>query len=180
MRIKWEYFFLFFAVTGCKNNADQAAENDLPLHSEPLTVLLNLSGGYTVNLLTGDSIKPIINSSGDTIKTGVPISFIGKNIDFEEKYKSAIINPVTLVKKIIASNIHPVPANLKTIPFDTTLLKKIKLGEGDQSFILRNCIGTVPTGIPIPVTGKKIPVKEPRPVRADVGLPRLRVGEDVW
>jgi ligand-binding sensor domain-containing protein/two-component sensor histidine kinase len=40
------------------------------------------------------------------------------------------------------------------------------LGGGESSHILKNSYGIVPTGVPIPVTGKKMPFMEPHPVKA--------------
>ena len=39
-----------------------------PLYPAPQTVALNTEEGYIINPVTGDSIQPIINSLGDTIK----------------------------------------------------------------------------------------------------------------
>ncbi len=165
MRIKWKYFFLLFIVAGCKNNADQAAEKDSSLYPEPLTIPLNLSGGYAVNSLTSDSIKPVINLYGDTVKTGISFPFIG-SIDERKKSSLEIIKPTAITKRIITDNYHPLPDNISSIPIDTAKLKRTKLGEGDQSFVLHNSTGIVPTGVPIQITGKIVPLKEPMPTRA--------------
>ena len=52
-----------------------------PLYPAPQTVALNTQEGYSINPVTGDSIQPIINSLGDTVKTGVPVPARGKAID---------------------------------------------------------------------------------------------------
>lgn len=155
MNINLKYFSLLIFLAGCKENSNQAIEKDLPLFPDPITVALNTTGGYAINKITGDSIKPLINSLGDTIKTGIPIPFKGKIIDSTKTLKPKIFRVGNPPKIAIASNILPVPDNLKTIPVDTIKLKKVKFGEGKQSFVLRNSTGIVQTGIPIPITGKK-------------------------
>ncbi len=50
------------------------------LYPAPQTVVLNTKEGYKINPFTGDSIQPIVNSLGETIKTGVPVPVKGKVI----------------------------------------------------------------------------------------------------
>ena len=64
---------LIILLTGCDANTSIPKEKDPLLYPEPVTVPLNLTGGYKINFLTGDSIKPLINSLGDTVQTGVPL-----------------------------------------------------------------------------------------------------------
>lgn len=166
MHINWKYFFLLPFLGSCMGSIQKDIESDLPLFLQPVTVPLNVSGGYTINGLTGDSIKPFITAGGDTIKTGIPVPLIAKEFNEEETIKPKIIQGVQTIKTIIPDNVHPIPEKLSIINVDTAGLKKVKLGEGDQSFVLRNTYGVVPTGVPIPVTGKKISFSEPPPVKA--------------
>ncbi len=50
------------------------------LYPAPRSVALNTAEGYSVNPIPGDSIHPIVNSLGDTVKTGVPVPATGKTI----------------------------------------------------------------------------------------------------
>ena len=50
------------------------------LYPAPQSVALNTAEGYIINPITGDSIQPIVNSLGDTVKTGVPVPATGKTI----------------------------------------------------------------------------------------------------
>ena len=77
MRVNLIYFILVFSLLGCKGKTDQTIQQDQPLYPKPIIVSLNTTDGYLINRLTGDSIKPLINSFGDTIKTGVLIPFKG-------------------------------------------------------------------------------------------------------
>jgi len=150
MKLNLKYFILIIFLAGCKSNTDQAKEESLSLYREPDVVPLNTSGGYTINLLTGDSIKPLINSSGDIIKPGVYFPFNARPGDTNRNPKPRIIKAGIPSKINIVNNIHTVPPNLTIIPVDTTKLKKIKAGNP----------------VLINVTGKNMPFQEPHPVKA--------------
>jgi len=160
------YLIPAFFLAGCKESFDDSMNQSKPLYSKPITVALDLKEGYKINQLTGDSIKPVINSVGDTVKTGAAAPFIAKKIDKKFFFKSKIIKSVQVIKTIIPDNVHSIQGKLSTITVDTSRLKKVKLGEGDQSLVLRNKYGIVQTGVPIPVIGKKMPFSEPHPVKA--------------
>ncbi len=151
MRIKWKYFFLFIFLAGCKNNTDQTVEKDLPLFSEPLTVPLNLSGGYAVNLLTGDSILPLINSLGDTVQTGISQSLKASAADAKKISKPNIIQVVIQSKELKRTNIHRVEEKLKIISGDTVDLQDIQ--------------EIINPGTIINATGQTKPMHEPQPVK---------------
>ena len=137
------------------------------LHPAPLTVALNTQGGYIINPLTGDSIQPIVNSFGDTLKTGVPIPASGKTIHPDSVGQPEIIpagNP-----KVVSTNlnVHIIPEALTIIPVNTDSLKTFIPGIDTSSFVLVNSIGdTVTTGVPIPAEGKVMPCIQPLPVKA--------------
>ena len=165
MRFFLSYCILVLFYTGCKEHPSQSIEQNNSLFPEPLVVPLNTSGGYTVNKLTGDSIKPLISQSGDTFKTAVPVPFISTIID-NEILQPEVIEGFRTIKTTIEDNVYPIPAKLSVVKLDTSKLRKIKLGEGDTSYVLKNSMGIVQTGVPLPVTGKKMPFSEPQPVKA--------------
>ena len=137
------------------------------LHTAPLTVALNTQGGYIINLLTGDSIQPIINSLGDTIQTGVPVPANGKAILPENVSQPKTIP--TGEPKVVHTNlnVHKIPESLTVIPVNTESLKTFTPGVDTSSFVLVNSTGdTVPTGVPIPVKGKVVPCRQAQPVKA--------------
>jgi len=72
------YFTIILLLASC-NSDKQSASDEMPsLYLAPQTVALNTEEGYIINQVTGDTIQPLINSLGDTIKTGVPVPAIGK------------------------------------------------------------------------------------------------------
>lgn len=167
MNIIRKYFILFVLLQACRGNDKQRIQDDgLPLYASPITVALDTTKGYTFNPITGDSIKPLLNAAGDTVKTGVPIPLTSQIISATEIVKPTIIEGVQIIKTNLPDNVHIIPDLLPVTFVDSTHLKKVKPGEGDRSFILRNTYGVVTTGIPIPVTGKKMPFSEPHPVKA--------------
>ncbi len=132
----------------------------------PMVVDLNTGEGYKINPVTGDSIQAIINSMGDTVKTGVTYPM-----------KGIVIDPgtVSLPVLILAGEPREVPANLNVhrIPEDLIirpvhiidLLTSSSFEAESSSFVLLNSKGdTLPTGIPIPAEGREVPCVQPQPV----------------
>lgn len=166
MNIYLRYFALLFLLESCGASVDPTTDKEQPLYPNPVSVALDTTEGYVFNKLTGDSIRPLLNSFGDTVKTGISVPFKGTIVDTKEVSPPKIIKAGSPLELIIAGNTHPVPEKLIIIPVDTNRLTKIKLGEGDQSFVLRNADSIVPTGVAIPVSGRKMPFREPAPVKA--------------
>jgi ligand-binding sensor domain-containing protein/class 3 adenylate cyclase len=158
---------IIFICVSCGRLNEQGNDNPPALFPEPLTVPLNTDSGYRINQVTGDSIHPIINSLGDTLKTGIPIPVTGK-----------IIDPLTLAEPTVTLagkptivqanlNVHIIPENLTTIPVDETKLKKFIIGKDTSSFVLLDSEGdTILTGVPIPANGKTVPSILSQPVAA--------------
>ncbi|MFN5693136.1 MAG: two-component regulator propeller domain-containing protein, partial [Bacteroidota bacterium] len=159
----WKYFFLLLFLYGCEGNTSSSDEANLSLYPNPIIVSLDTISGYAVNKISGDSIKPLLNAMGDTVKTGTPISLIGKQL---APFKPRMVTAGNPTKTEVPTNVYTIPKNLTTFPVDTVKLKKIKLGQGDQSFVLKNSMGAVRTGVPIPITGRKVKCIEPKPVKA--------------
>jgi len=132
-----------------------------------MIVKLDTNAGYKIHPLTRDSIHPVLNSMGDTIKTGIPIVVTGKYVDLSsvEKPKTTPVSWVT--KGIPVTNVYEVPDKLTVLPVDESKLKKNILGKGtSSSFFLDNKGDTVPTGVPVTAIGKLVPCKLPKPVDA--------------
>jgi ligand-binding sensor domain-containing protein/two-component sensor histidine kinase len=145
-----KYFVLLLFLYACKANTEQADNMNTALYPEPRSVAVNTSGGYVINQLTGDSIKPLLNSFGDTVKTGIPIPFNGIQYDSIKPTLPLKSKADIPAKTIIKTNVYAVPAKLTVIPVDTAKLKRVKAGK--------------PTVIP--ATGKRMPFRQPVPVKA--------------
>ena len=141
----------------------EETEPEYKFYEAPVTYPLNTKEGYKINPVSGDSIKPIINSLGDTVKTGIPIAAVGKVIDPQSVQKPKVVRAGKPKVTLGYTNVHEIPKNLTVTVVDDSKLKKTKLGEGDSTFILVNSFyDTIPTGTPISSTGKKIPYVQPR------------------
>jgi signal transduction histidine kinase/ligand-binding sensor domain-containing protein/DNA-binding NarL/FixJ family response regulator len=168
------YLILTILLVSCSTNR-QEAEDEMPLlYPHPLTAKLNTEGGYAVNPVTGDSIQPIINSFGDTLKTGVPLPARGYKVDPGILEKPLVIPAGTPEVVPITRNVHKIPEELTIIPVNKDSLRSYTPGKDIfLPFTLVNSMGdTIPTGVPIPVKGKVVPCRMPLPVKAP--MPRLR------
>jgi len=164
------YIHLYHAIillifAGCKGRSDTKAEINTPLYPEPLTVALNLNEGYKINQLTGDSIKPLINPKGDTIKTGTPFSLKGSTYKFSERFKLKTTRAAALPGTVIETNEYPVKGNPAIIPANKTDTSNKISGEESLTLVEENIYRNTVTGKPIPVVGKIVPLIAPKPVK---------------
>lgn len=144
------------------------------LYPAPQSIPLNIKEGYIFNQLTGDSIQPIINSIGDTVITGVAIPALGRIVD-PSLLKRAKVVPAGEPRVVPANlNVHRIPEELTVIFIDKDSLETFTPGQDiyfPHPFV--NARGdTVPTGVPVPITGKVVPCIQPQPVEAL--LPRMK------
>jgi ligand-binding sensor domain-containing protein/signal transduction histidine kinase len=165
MRIHLSQVIIVLLFAGCKGKSDTKAEVNPPLYPEPLTVALNLKEGYTINQLTGDSIKPLINSLGDTIKTGVPLFIKGTVVNAPGFTNPQSAQGNTQSKKIIATNVIRVQGKPEVIPANP--IAQFNKPRHDTVFteVFKNSAGEIITGKLIPATGTGIKLKEPKPVK---------------
>ena len=114
--------------------------------------LLSIGNNNAACLLDtkGGSIQPIVNSFGDTLKSGVPVPARGRVIDPKSVAKPKVI-PAGKPKVFpIFQNVHKIPKNLTTIPVNRDALETLTPGIDTSSFVLVNSTGdTIPTGVPI-------------------------------
>ena len=170
MKTKLKYLLPILLLTACTGNRN-ADELPDPLFPQPQTVDVNPEGGYTVNPVNGDTIQPIINSYGDTVKTGVPIPATPKIIHPDSVSSPQVVKAATELVEVNAHpNRHKIPEDLTVIPVTkdslTTILLK-EISKNDTLHYLINSIGdTLKTGVPIPTKGKTVPTTQPQPTNA--------------
>ena len=68
--------FLFLVLLACKPNKIQLNESSVV----PTEVSVNVDSGYVVNLVSGDSIQPILKSNGNEVVSGQSYIVKGKII----------------------------------------------------------------------------------------------------
>ncbi len=144
-----------------------------PLVSAPRTTALNTSGGYTHNTVTGLAIQPIINSQGDTVRTGVPVPIKGYVLT-----PDSIGEPVTrkVDKPLIEHNelnVRVIPKDHEVIVINTDSLIRLSAKDDIECEACVSSIGdTLPTGVALPVKGRVVPCIQPQPVKA--GAPEYK------
>lgn len=163
MKFNCKYFLPLLIISCNGKNSSSVANNISPLYYNPIIVTLDTTNGYNINPITGDSVKPLLTANGIIIQSGVTIRFDGEPIIEKEKPKIISTN-ISDIKT--TTNLHPINNKTTITPVDTNRLTKVKLGEGNQSFELRNTSGLIPTGKPLPISGKKIIFLESQPVKA--------------
>jgi len=162
---------IILLLASCNGKKQSGVDDITSLHSAPQIVALNTREGYRINPVTGDSIYPIVNSMGDTLKTGVPFPAKGRVIDPESVSKPKVIPAGTPKVFPVPQRVHKIPKTLTVIPVNEDSLKTFTPGVDTSSFVLVNSLGdTIPTGVPIPTKGKVVPCRQPQPVRASPPL----------
>jgi ligand-binding sensor domain-containing protein len=165
--MKKSLFFISLCLLFACNSNRKKDDTPQALYQAPIIVELNTKDGYAVNPVTGDSIKPIINRDGDTIKTGVPIEVVGKKIRVDSLPKPQVVNAGKFKTVDAHPNVYKIPEKLNTTKVITKLVKKSISDVDTSSFILINSAGdTIPTGVPIPAKGKIVPAIQPKLVKA--------------
>jgi ligand-binding sensor domain-containing protein/serine phosphatase RsbU (regulator of sigma subunit) len=169
---KYKILVLLFClfVSACNQTPKDDWSKPDSLYQQPKAVEANPEGGYVINPVTGDSIKPIILSSGDTLITGVPIPAKPKLIHPDSLAKPKVVKAPSL-ESLQRHNAHPnrhiILENIPTFKVDHSKLKTVKFGEGNQDFVLINSTGdTIPTGLPIQTKGKMAKTIQPLPIKA--------------
>ena len=161
------YLTIILLLASCSSDKKSASDEMPPLYSAPQMVAYNTDEGYSINPVTGDSVQPVINSSGDTIKTGVPVPVKGKIIHPDSVGKPVIITAKEPPAIPLRSNVCKIPENLTIIPVDKDKLRTFTPGVDTPSYVLVQPSGDpYPTGIPIPIKGKVMRCIQPRPVNA--------------
>jgi len=117
------------------------------------------------------SLPPPLYPQPQTVelKAGVPIPATPKIIhpDSVAKPQSFTVDHAALTRINAHPNRQSIPNELTIIPVDKSQLKTIPLGEGNPDFVLLSSIGdTIPTGVPIPATGRVVQAVHSRPTKA--------------
>jgi two-component system, sensor histidine kinase ChiS len=173
-RIILIYLIIVMLLVSCSSGKQETGDEMPLLYPHPLTVKFNPAGGYTINPVTCDSIQPIVNSMGDTLKTGVNLPVRGHVIDTGIYQKPVVVPAGTPKVFPVVRNIYKVPEHLPAIPVNKDSLRSYIPGK--NVFYPRTLVNstgdTIPTGVPIPIKCKIVPCRMPLPEKAL--HPRLR------
>ena len=130
-------------LAGCSGTSgDKDASTPPPLFPQPQTVELKASPPIpaTPRIIHPDSVA---------------------------KPQSFAVDHAALTRISAHANRRQILTDLTTIPVDQNQLRTIKVGERNPNFFLVNSIGdTIPTGVPVPATGRLVQAVHSRPTKA--------------
>jgi len=155
--------FLFLVLLACKPNKIQLNESSVV----PTEVSVNVDSGYVVNLVSGDSIQPILKSNGNEVVSGQSYIVKGKIIH-TDSVDDLVIK--TMVKPIILNtnkNIKNTVSTSQKIPLNLNDIPLVSVEEGDSLFELLNKSGdTLKTNIEQNFNAIVEKVKHSPPIKA--------------
>jgi ligand-binding sensor domain-containing protein/signal transduction histidine kinase len=129
-----------------------------------MSIQIDTVSGYVVNFISGDSIKPLVNSLGDTILTGKPFPMTPE-INTRDKFHSQIVTDAgSSMKAFVETNIKKATIP-QVIPADNNRLPVQSTKAEHNRIVFKNSKGIIPTGQPYPLTGLKKKLHEPRPLK---------------
>lgn len=161
------YLFPILLLCACTDNKTKTNSKPPPLYSYPKTIAVNTNGSYIFNVLTGDSIQPVINSFGDTIRTGIAIPILSKIVHADSVAKP--IKRKAEKQKITYNNVksHVVPKDITVIKVNKDSLIRLSLKDNIECKACISDIGdTIPTGLPLSIKGRVVPCIQPQAVKA--------------
>jgi signal transduction histidine kinase/ligand-binding sensor domain-containing protein/DNA-binding response OmpR family regulator len=173
-RIILVYLVQIMLLVSCSSGKQETGDEMPLLYPYPLKAKFNPERGYAINPVTGDSIQSIVNSMGDTLKTGIDLQVIGHLIDPGILPKPVVVPAGTPEVVSIPQTKYKIPGDPAVIPLIKDSLRSYIPGKDIfiPSTLLNSTNYTIPTGVPVPVKGKVVPCRMPMPVEAL--RPRLR------
>jgi len=161
------YLSIITILVSCNGEQQSVSDEMVSLYPAPQTIAANTKEGYIISPFTGDSIQPIVNSLGDTIKTGVPVPAKGKAVHPDSVAQPEVIPAGKPMEVSAHLNIHEIPEVLTVIAVNKNSLVTFTPGIDTSSFVMVNSTGdTVPSGVPLPISGTVVPCLQPQPVKA--------------
>jgi signal transduction histidine kinase/ligand-binding sensor domain-containing protein len=154
-------------LIACSDDKQSTVDEMPSLYPAPQTLELNPEEGYLINPVTGKITQPILNSLGEPLRTGVPVPAEGKAIHPDSVASPKII-PAGVPRVLpINLNVFIMPGTPNIVPVNKESQNTFTPGVDSSSFVLVNSLGdTVPTGVPIPISGRVGPCFQPQPIKA--------------
>jgi ligand-binding sensor domain-containing protein/serine phosphatase RsbU (regulator of sigma subunit) len=147
------FFFPVWILAAC--NADKEQDDNMAgaIYEAPVEVDLDLVNGYPVNLLSGDTITPLLNSIGDTIPTGIAIELSGTTV-----YPDSILEQIipfegepVVTPATIDLQLPVPPLTVNEIVRDS--VKTSLTRDQPEEYLMINGLGdTLKTGVATPAT----------------------------
>lgn len=159
------YFLCCILISSCRQSNEAAKEAMPALYENAVTYKLDTVKGYGINPLTGDSIKPLINSKGDTIVTGIPFAIKSQQKESPGFKKFSVNRKETKDRVVVANISHPLNGKPEKKAALAEVLSVVKLSADRDSLMLAGSYYILVTKKKLEVNIKKIPVHEPQPVK---------------
>lgn len=160
---------IFFTLNSCFQSRNDEITKTTSVHIQPSLLAIESNTRYSINRESGEIIKPIINTLGDTIQTGVHLLVKPKRVhpDGVSKPKSFILNHTVIQTQNSHPNKRKLLNNISSFRLDNSKLSSNKLGSGNSNFTLIGEKGdTIITGSAIHTKGKKVKAIQPKPIKA--------------
>ncbi len=167
--MKNKYLYPFLLVVSCAQ-VKQTELEPAPLYQQPKYVKLNLEKGYNLNQFTGDTLSPIINAEGDTIKTGVHYFGRGKVIPLIEKADVVIIDTNKLIQHKAQFYSRKEQKVTEVVKINKEVLEVVPIKKWDKddtaNYLINSYGKKVKTGIPIKIKPKTVVANYPQPSKS--------------
>ncbi|MCR9154355.1 MAG: hypothetical protein NXI09_09615 [Bacteroidetes bacterium] len=151
---------LILALLSCKRS-EEPATLPSPIYKKAKSLELNPDGAFVLHPISGDTIESLLNSNGDTVISGKPISFSGKRM-YLNSLPNATVVPLLgpSLTKAAFPNQTKLTKTPKKVSLNEEALKQIALPqikEQDSAHFAVNASGdTIRTGIAIPLSGRTV------------------------
>jgi ligand-binding sensor domain-containing protein/serine phosphatase RsbU (regulator of sigma subunit) len=144
-------------------------------------VEFNPGDKYIVNAFTGDTILPVINSRGDTVMTGIPIRAEARRMDPARLSPPRTMRETELSVVSGARDVFQVPDNLDTHAVSFSVPENGFNPVPDSASLSRRNLfeDTIPTGVPIPISGTERMLSPSQPVRVFPPAMKERATRDI-
>jgi two-component system, sensor histidine kinase ChiS len=162
MRESILFCLLVAGMSSCLTKNHSFNDNPAPIFPSPKIIPVGIEKKYTINPLTGDSIKPLKNSKGELVKTGVPIPAIASKTDSGFLLKPKIVPANWSFVDSLPPDTYPVWGKPDIVHVDENKFSHFIIGKDTSSqFLLDMNNDTVITGIPVQAKGEVVICKKP-------------------
>lgn len=171
---KISLFICFVLLISCNKQVNHPIDKLPELYTKPLSARINLHKGYTLNVITGDSIGPSINDNHEVVQTGKQLLLQGDTLPLD-KTKSIPIKTQFITKTFKKNRIvkagKPIILQASTDSFPTPK---------QEPYVLINPVGdTLPTGKPIRIKGERKLMGKPARIKVSLAKTMAKSQYDI-
>lgn len=163
--------WLLLAICGCLDSCTTQTPDSNPappyVYPMPLTIPVDTIDGYDMNpFYPMDTVKPVINVEGDTVKTGVYKPIFGRRIPAEEISIPVIIPAGKPRVKKVYQQVMPIFGEaFSTLVIENHLERSSRVENNHQHQLINSKGDTLPTGRALSIRARQIKCNFPAPLR---------------